>query len=290
MKFLRVLPVLTAHAFLKSEPICCPPSLTHQRLNAWSTACTLSTAPDIIHLPSPSPNSLLFWQPHGIGLVSSLFILSNSEILSFQGLLLIASMTKTFESVAEVQPSLPGCRCLSLTSWYTCSYRYPKGASNSTCFKRTSPSSFCAPPNLFFLCVLYSMNGSIFFHPILFEISALSFTHIFHSTINSKFQEIPSLHCPCTCFLLCTPTIPAWFRLMLPFALTITIASLYFCFLYSKFHIFAALVFRSHPSSAQKLQHYCCSGIQNTLLLCTKAFSYSPLASKLNTDSLLQLI
>lgn len=77
---------------------------------------------------------------------------------------------------------------------------------------------------------------------------------------------------------------------MLQFGLTITIASLYFCFLYSKFHIFATLVFRSHPSSAQKLQHYCYSGIQNTLLLCTKAFSYSPLTSKLNTDSLLQLI
>ena len=75
---------------------------------------------------------------------------------------------------------------------------------------------------------------------------------------------------------------------MLPFHLTITIASLCFCFFYFKLHIFAAIVFRSHPSSAQKLQHCCCGGIQNTLLLCTKAFGYSSLTSKLNTDSLFQ--
>lgn len=93
---------------------------------------------------------------------------------------------------------------------------------------------------------------------------------------------------PHICLLPCTPTMPAWFRLMLPFHLTITIASLCFCFFYFKLHIFAAIVFRSHPSSAQKLQHCCCGGIQNTLLLCTKAFGYSSLTSKLNTDPLFQ--
>ena len=56
---------------------------------SWSSSSQLSTATDIIDLHSTSRNSLLFWKSHNIGLSSSLFTHSNSEILSFQRLLLL---------------------------------------------------------------------------------------------------------------------------------------------------------------------------------------------------------
>lgn len=165
---------------------------------------------------------------------------------------------------------------------------YPKGASNPACLKLTSPSSLSALPRP--LLLFYALIDECFY--FLPAISSCYLRMIFpsssipQSTLN--FSRFPLSAAPCVCLPLCTPTTPAWFRLMLPFALTITIASLCFCFLYSKLHIFAAIIFRSHPSSAQKLQQCCCGGIQNTSLLCTKALSYSPLTSKLNTDSLVQ--